>query len=145
MRYSRSTYRTATLVAALLIGATPGLASNSAQAGEYLQEDPVTTSESGDRQPRDDEAREVADTTTNTSASATASASSSSSTSSSSKGNGDCVAESSASATARAGDEQKEDHDSARQVSRDGDCESRSSSKASARTGGSPSGKADEE
>lgn len=143
MRYSRSTHRTATLVAALLIGSTPGLASNTAQAGEYLQEDTVTTSESGDRQPRDDDTREVADTTTN--ASATASASSSSSSSSSSKGNGDCVAESSASATARAGDQQKEDHDSARQVSRDGDCEARSSSKASARTGGSPSGKADEE
>lgn len=139
MRYPRSTHRTATLVAALLIGSTPGLASNTAHAGEYVQEDPVTTSESSDRQPRDNEGREVADTTTNASASATASSSSSS------KGNGDCVAESSASARARAGDEQKADHDSARQVSRDGDCEARSSSKASARTGGSPSGKADEE
>lgn len=139
MRYPRSTHRTAILVAALLIGSPPGLASNTAHAGEHVQEDPVTTSESSHKQPRADEGREVADTTTNASASATASSSSSS------RGNGGCVAESSASARARAGNEQKEDHDTAREVSRDGDCEARSSSKASARTGGSPSGKAEEE
>lgn len=140
MTFPRPIHRAATMAAGLVVGSSLGLAAMPAYAGDDASEMPMTISESSDKQSRDTAGQEVADTTTNASASATASASASSS----SKGQGDCVADSSASAEATAGDEQKEDHDSARQVSKDGDCEARSSSKASARTGESPSGQSDE-
>lgn len=128
------------MAAALLVGSSLGLAAISAHACDNAKEDPMTRSGSSDTQTRKNATTKVADMTTNASASATSSSSSNSS--SSSKGQGDCVAESSASAQARAGDEQQQDYDSARQVSKDGGCEARSESKASAGTGGAPSGKA---
>lgn len=140
MNLSQVGHRTATTAAALMVGLTLGLSATPIYPCDDAKEKPVTKSQSSDTLPRDSGTRTVADVTTNASASATASASSSS------RAKGDCVAESSASAKARAGDETKEDHDSAREVSGDGDCEARSSSKASARTGGGPpSGESEKE
>lgn len=140
MTFSPSRHRKATTAAALVVGLALGLSAMPIYPCEDAKDKPMTKSRISETQPPDNGTRKVADLTTNASASATASSSSSSS------GKGDCVAESSASAKAEAGDERKEDHDSAREVSRDGDCEARSSSRASARTGGgSPSGEPEKE
>lgn len=142
MTFSPSRHRKATTAAALVVGLALGLSAMPIYPCEDAKDKPMTKSRISETQPPDNGTRKVADLTTNASASATASSSSSSSSS----GKGDCVAESSASAKAEAGDERKEDHDSAREVSRDGDCEARSSSRASARTGGgSPSGEPEKE
>lgn len=135
MPLARAIQRATSITATILIGSSLCLAAMPAQACDEARRDAMKPDQSYDHTDRTIPehaagTRQVANQATTASATASASASASSG----SDGDGDCTAESSASAEARAGDERRQDYDSATKKAGEGGCRARAGSEASART-----------